>query len=73
MPIIFGALLLIFRKAPQTQAIGAVIGLSLVFAAEIGLLLRVINEGPFSLDHGALASAFRHLAGRRFPRCHAGA
>jgi len=52
LPIIFGALLLIFRKAPQTQAIGAVIGLSLVFAAEIGLLLRVINEGPFSLTMG---------------------
>lgn len=52
VPLLFGALLLVFRKAPQTQAIGAVIGLSLVFAAEIGLLVRVLAEGPISLTMG---------------------
>ncbi len=52
LPMIVGALLLMLRKVPRTQALGAVIGLVLVMLAEIGLLVRVLAEGPVVMTMG---------------------
>lgn len=52
VPMLAGALLLLLRKNPKTQPIGALIGLVFVFLAEIALLARVMADGPVVMTMG---------------------
>jgi multicomponent Na+:H+ antiporter subunit D len=47
-----GALLLLLRKMPRTQAPGALFGLGLVLLAEIALLARIVDTGPVVMTMG---------------------
>lgn len=52
IPIVFGALLLMFRHETRSHAAIALIGLAAMVAANIGLLTRVLAEGPVVMTMG---------------------
>lgn len=52
IPIVFGALLLMFRKETAWLAGAAIGGLALAFLSSVGLLARVIEEGPLVMTMG---------------------
>ena len=52
IPLIAGAILLMFRKETAIQASIAVFALALTFLAEVGLLARVASDGPLVMTMG---------------------
>jgi multicomponent Na+:H+ antiporter subunit D len=58
IPILFGALLLMFRHEMRWHGIVALIGLAAMVGAEAALLSRVLTSGPLSMTMGSWLPPF---------------
>lgn len=52
LPILAGAVLLMFRHYTRTQGMIAIAALALLLAVDIGLLVRVLDQGPVVMTMG---------------------
>ncbi|MEP9370991.1 Na+/H+ antiporter subunit D [Mesorhizobium sp. KR1-2] len=58
IPLIFGALLLMFRHEMRWHGIAALVGLAALMGAEVALFARVLEHGPVSMTMGSWLPPF---------------